>query len=250
MNLLPSPHHLGQRLDLLLAERILEGGLRGAQLFQMRQRRDEHWILGLLGLRGLHVTLDDITTCLERRPGRFLPRQPEARLIQGVRKAIDDIDEAVDVGQALDADRVREIHIALTEKLEGQEPGTLRCSSPWDSVTGLVHPGADLVPVLMKRFSHDFDLVLGDEPFEELHPVDQGARIFGRLVLIAPFRDFNVLVASLAASQFLLARGYPPFMPKSCDRENVDLDLGGSDVELARRFASIVFRGFVAMRAG
>lgn len=250
MNLSPSPHHLGQRLDLLLAERILEGGLRGAELFKMRQRRDELWIIGLLGLRGIHVTLDDVTSCLERRPGRFLLQQPEARLIQGLRVAIDEIDEAVELRVPLDGDRLRDMHIAITENLEGQDPGTLRTSAPWDSLPGLVHPGSDLVPVLIKRFSQHYDLVLGDEPFEELHPMDQAARIFGRLVLISPFRDFNLLVASLAASQFLLSRGYPPFLPRANDREDLELDLGASDVELARRFASIVFRGFVAMRAG
>ena len=207
MNLIPSPHHLGQRLDLLLAERILEGGLRGAELFKMRQRRDELWILGLLGLRGIHVTLDDVSSCLERRPGRFLLNQPEALLIQGLRTAIDQVDEAVELECPLNEERLREIHISLCENLDGQDPGSLRSGSPWDSVPGLVHPGSDLVPVLMKRFSRHFDLVLGDEPFEELHPVDQAARIFGRLVLIAPFRDFNLLVASLAASQFLLGKG-------------------------------------------
>ncbi len=249
MNLLPSPHHLGQRLDLLLAERILEGGTRGAELFKMRERRDELWMVGLLGLRGIHVTLEDVQACLEQRPGRFLLQQPEARLILGLRIAIDEIDEAVELGSSLDGERLRDIHIALTENLEGQDPGTFRTGSPWDTVPGLVHPGPALVPVLMKRFSRHFDLVLGDEPFEELHPVDQAARIFGRLALIAPFRDFNLIVASLAASQYLLANGYPPFLPKATDREEVELDLGGSDMELARRFASIVFRSLVTMRA-
>ena len=48
-----------------------------------------------------------------------------------------------------------------------------------------------------------------------------------RLARIAPFPDFNVLMAFLAMNTFLVAKGYPALTPMPGDREVLNKLLSG-----------------------
>ncbi|MEZ5989024.1 MAG: Fic family protein [Planctomycetota bacterium] len=246
----PSPHLLGRRLDLLLAEQLLARGPHQEAMFRYRRARDDRWMQGLMALRGVEATSLDLSCALTRRPGRFGRDADEAQLIRGLRRAIDRIDESVELARPLDAEELGHLHAVTTATVEGEYPGVLRTAAPLDPVPGLEPPSAELLRVLLERFSRRLDLHDGAGSWGNLHPIDQAATLFRRLVLLAPFHDHNLIVACLATSWWLMARGYPPFLPRSADRRRLLADLAGSDAELSRRIARIVFRGFLDLRAG
>jgi len=234
----------------MLAEQLLARGPHQEALFRYRRARDDLWMQGLMALRGVEVTSLDLSCALTRRPGRFGRDQEEAHLIRGLRRAIDRIDESIELGRPLDAEELGHLHAVTTATVVDEYPGVLRTDAPRDPVPGLEPPSAELVRVLLERFTRRLDLHDGAGPWSDLHPIDQAATLCRRLALLAPFHDHNLVVACLAASWWLMSRGYPPFLPRSRDRRPLLADLAGSDAELSRRIARIVFRGFLDLRDG
>ena len=52
-----------------------------------------------------------------------------------------------------------------------------------------------------------------------MHPVRQSFRVLWRFARLAPFPDFNLVMAFVAMNAHLLAQGYPMVRPLAGDRE-------------------------------
>jgi hypothetical protein len=241
---LPSPLGL---LDVALAERMLAGGMRGQRLMAARRQRDHRWIAGVLGGRGVYATEADVEAALAGMPGRFLPGQPEFELIRGLRRAIDHIERRAEYGATPDGPGIRQVFDLSTAQLGRLVWHALRDSEPWEMIGRLRYPRPEYLADLLVTF--DEPHCYHDDPvaFPRLHPVLQAARVLYRFVRISPFRDYNLVTGSLAASWHLLAKGYPPFLPQTSDRPAMRSVLAGPLDELQSWFARIVLVGFRAV---
>ena len=231
-------------LDIQLADRMIHARQVGVRLFQMREARDFAWMVGALGGLCIHVTHVDIADCLRRRAGRFRPGQHEFFLIHGLRTVIDYIDELAEAGTRLSPTTCRGIYERVTQGIEGHGSTTLRQGAVRDVIPGMSRAAWKSLPDLFSGLCLERGFLHDPMEFQQLHPVEQAARIFQRVSKLAPFPDFNLLVASLCSSLHLLGYGYPPFLPRACDRKAILHALRSSPDQLSRLFAGIVFRGF------
>ena len=85
----------------------------------------------------------------------------------------------------------------------------LRRGPPWDALLYVDYPAPEQLRVALDQF--DTDRCFRDSPmlFQSLHPVRQGFRIFWRFARLAPFSDFNLVVAWLGMNAWLQAKGFP-----------------------------------------
>ncbi|MAE77503.1 MAG: hypothetical protein CMJ85_11620 [Planctomycetes bacterium] len=239
-----SGSNTADQLDVMLAERVIAGGLRGQRLMESRQRRDVRWIIGALGGRGVHVTECDVEACLQATSGRFLPGQPEHGLIRGMRAAIDHLETRAEYGMLPNGKAMVQLYDLLTADLFGLANTTLRAADPWEILLGIDYPQPAELKGQLARFHRECGYLVRLPLFDALHPVGQAAMLLHQFVRIAPFRDFNLLVGGLAASWYLLAYGYPPFLPQAVDGATMRLVLAGKGGRTEEWFSEIVLVGY------
>ncbi|GEM_PF-3269368 len=239
-------------LDLCLAEDFLQQGEREVDLLQARRRRDLYWVLGLLGCRGIRVVPSDLEAVWKGRPGRFRPEHREYVWIRGLRRAIDRIERAGEKGLP----PVREDLFDLFRLVEGREEESLPASllrreEPWDAPGGSVHPEPELLDLCLAEFRPERGYGEGGRRYRALHPVHRAAVVCRSVLHLSPFPDLNAWIAILAASQHLLATGYPPFLPQVADRPTL------RTIRKARRedaflewFADLVLVGYRCLARG
>ncbi|MCA8968483.1 MAG: hypothetical protein KDC95_01815 [Planctomycetes bacterium] len=206
-------------LDVCLAEAILEGGGPVLRDASRRTSRDARWILGLLGLRGLRVTENDVLAVLEQRPGRFRPEHVESAWIRGFRRAIDAIDRAADFGRLPTRQTVQDLIEALGDA--GSCVRNLpRTDLPWDAIEGVDYVPVDRAAEVLDQFSVEsaWRHVHGTMDAGPSHPVRSAAAVCRAFVELSPFVDFNLPIACLVASQVLESSGYPTFLVHAGDR--------------------------------
>lgn len=244
---IPQPSPAGH-LDVLLAESVLQGGLRGQRLLEARRARDHRWIIGVLGCRGVHVTVEDVDASLTGRPGRFLPGQPAWELVRGLRQTIDELEKRAETGQTPTGEGVVGLYEGLTAGLRRGQPA-LREGAPREQIDGLLYPGAVELPALLAACTEQAGYLGELRLYQRLHPVVQAAWLFRNLVRVSPFPDHNFTAAALAASWLLLAKGYPPFLPQAMDRTPMEQAVIGSFRQCAECFAQVVLVGYCASAA-
>lgn len=217
-----------ERIDLALATRMVRGvhddePLAAAQRVLDGVRRptsdDVPFAGALLRLRGFVIHDDDVADVFAGRQGRLAAVTQEHRLLCGIKECLRLIRQRATAGRTPDGWFLVELFRALTAELPRFRNNDLRRGPPWDAVLYLDYPPADQLRFLLDTF--DEEHCYRDVPamFQSLHPVRQGLRILWRFARIAPFPDFNTLVAWLGMNAWLQARGLPMLAPANGDQQ-------------------------------
>ncbi|HEX6812181.1 MAG TPA: hypothetical protein VF384_11200 [Planctomycetota bacterium] len=205
-------------MDLALATRLANASdhqepLATSQrlLDEVRQptANDAQFLAGLLRLRGFTLADDDAADVLEGRPARLSPITQEHRLLLGSRECLRLIRERAVAGTPPEGWFFVELFRTMTRELSRFRNNDLRRGPPWDALLHVSHPSPDQLRFLIDRFdlAHRYrDIALA---FDALHPVRQGFRVLWRFMRIAPFPDFNAMVAWLGMNAWLQVKGYP-----------------------------------------
>jgi hypothetical protein len=234
----PNLTHL-ERLDLALASRLLPR----AEALDL-QASPESWahllidstvrprpaaglVCGHLELRGIDLRLSEVQAVLHGRQGRYRPDHQEYAFIHGTARCLALMQERARARLVPDGEFAVELFRTFAGDLARFKNNWLRRDMPWDGLLYIDYPPAADVPDLLGRF--DPANSYRDVPvrFETLHPVRQSFRVMWRLARIAPFPDFNALIAFLVMNVYLMAKGYPPVTPMPGDRQVLNRVLSG-----------------------
>lgn len=207
-----------ERVDLVLAARLANASdhhepLATSQNLLDEVRRpsssDAAFMSGLLRLRGFVVEDDDARDVIEGRLTRLSPTTQEYRLLLGLRECLRLTRERAVAGMPPDGWFLVDLFRAMTRDLPRFRNIDLRRGPPWDALLHVSHPPPDQLRFLIDRFdlTHCYRDVA--PAFHALHPVRQGFRLLWRFLRIAPFSDFNAIIAWLAMNSWLQAKGYP-----------------------------------------
>ncbi|MEZ5966922.1 MAG: Fic family protein [Planctomycetota bacterium] len=193
----------------------------------MRTRPAAGLVCGHLELRGVDLRLTEVQAALTGRAGRYQPGQQEYAFIQGMARCLALLRQRAEAQVAPDGAFAVDLFRAFAGDLARFKANWLRRDMPWDGLIYVPYPDASEVPRLLGSFVEATcyrDLPLR---FARLHPVRQAFRVLWRLARIAPFPDFNVLIAFLAMNTYLLVKGYPAITPMPGDRELLNKVLSG-----------------------
>lgn len=216
------------QIDLALASRLVgepveEDLLAGAQRALEGLRRpapsDAEFLISLLRLRGFSVTDEDGFAVLSGRACGLSPLSQEHRLLLGLRRCLRMIRERA--AQCLPPDGwfLVDLFRAMTEELPRFRNNDLRRGQPWDALLYVNYPDPEQLRFLVDSF--DSKRCFRDAPiaFNGMHPVRQGFRLFWRFARIAPFPDFNVVIAWLGMNAWLQAKGLPLLRSEDGDQQ-------------------------------
>lgn len=207
-----------ERVDLALATRLANASdhhepLATSQNLLDEVRRpsssDSTFMAGVLRLRGFVVQDDDAKDVVEGRLARLSPTTQEYRLLLGMRECLRLMRERAVAGMPPDGWFLVDMFRAMTRDLPRFRNIDLRRGPPWDALLHVSHPPPDQLRFLIDRFdlTHCYRDVA--PAFHALHPVRQGFRLLWRFLRIAPFSDFNAIIAWLGMNSWLQAKGYP-----------------------------------------
>lgn len=225
-----------ERIDLALAQRLVgmtgeQELLAGAQHFQDRiyrpDGRDAHWIGALLRLRGLIVLDEDVADILTGSTARFPAGTQEACMIHGLHNLLREMRERASRGRMPNGTFLVAAFATMTSGVARFRNNLVRRDVPWDAVLYVTYPRPDELDDLLATFDVEHRYRDAARIFDHLHPVRQGWRILWRLARIAPFTDFNLLMAWVAMCSYLLAKGYPLLSPESQDQGLLHRLIGG-----------------------
>jgi hypothetical protein len=200
-----------ERIDLALASRMVrdtadDEPLAAAQRVLDGVRRptpsDATFLAALLRLRGFELLDDDVENVLAGRTSRLSPITPDGAFL---------------------VDMFRR----MTRELPRFRNNDLRRGPPWDAVLHVSYPAPEQLRALIDTF--DERRCYRDVPaaFQALHPVRQGFRLMWRFARIAPFPDFNALIAWLGMNAWLQAKGFPLLAPADGDQHLLGRLLAG-----------------------
>ncbi|MFY9343772.1 MAG: hypothetical protein WAT39_14885 [Planctomycetota bacterium] len=215
-----------ERVDLALATRMVavaaDEPLAGAQRILDGVRRpapgDAAFLASLLRLRGFVIDDDAVAEVLAGRNGRLSPVAQEHRLMRGLLACLCAIRVRAADGQPPDGWFLVDLFRAMTMELPRFRNNELRRGPPWDAVMWADHPAPEQLRSILDSF---------DEPhcyrdlaplWNSLHPVRQGFRLMWRFARIAPFPDFNLVIAWLGMNAWLQAKGFPLLPPEVGDQ--------------------------------
>lgn len=225
-----------ERLDLALAARMVGAAaddepLAAAQRVLDGVRRpadsDVRFIASLLRLRGFVIDDGDTADVLARRPGRLSPITQEHRLVLGLEQCLRLLRARAEDGRTPDGWFLVELFRVMTAELPRFRNNDLRRGPPWDAVMYVQYPPAEQLRFVLDGF--DLEHCFRDVPlvFQSLHPVRQGFRLLWRFARIAPFPDFNIVVAWLGMNAWLQAKGFPLLPPERGDQGLMSRMLSG-----------------------
>lgn len=232
----PSGPTLLERVDLALASRLVSGvgdpepiAVAQRVLDQVRQPApgDAVFAAGALRLRGFVVTDDDAVAAVAGTAGALSPLSQEYRLLRGIRDCIEQIRGRASAGLPPDGWFATELFRAMTKELPRFRNNELRRGAPWDAVLHVTYPQPEELRFLLTTF--DLGHHFRDQPalWQPLHPVRQGFRILWRFARIAPFPDFNLVMAWLLCNAWLQWHGYPLLPTDAGDQQLLQRLLSG-----------------------
>lgn len=197
---------------LAAAQRVLDGVRRPMP-------SDVTFLASLLRLRGFVIDDRDVDDVLAGRPGRLPSITQEHRLLTGLRECLRLVRARAAEGRSPDGWFLVELFRTMTAELPRFRNNDLRRGPPWDAVLYVDYPPPDQLRYVLDTFDEahcyrDVPLV-----FQSLHPVRQGFRILWRFARVAPFSDFNVLIAWLGMNAWLQAKGFPLLAPVPGDQQ-------------------------------
>jgi len=225
-----------ERIDLALASRLVRAigepePLTTAQevLDGMRAASpaDAAFLASLLRLRGFVLADEDALAVLRGEDGRLSAVSQEYRMLRGLERGLVAIRERAREGSPPDGWFLLELFRSMTQELPRFRNNELRRGPPWDAVLYTNYPSPDQLHYLLDTFdvAHHYR----DHPmlFGGLHPIRQGFRILWRFARIAPFPDFNAVMAWLAMNAWLQCKGYPLLPAEPLDQAFVAKLIGG-----------------------
>ena len=199
--------------DLLAsAQRALDGLRRPAP-------SDAEFLISLLRLRGFSVDDDDGVAVLSGRECSLSPLTQEHRLLRGLQRCLRMIRARAAQSLTPDGWFLVDLFRTLTEELPRFRNNDLRRGQPWDALLYVNYPAPEQLRFLVDAF--DSKRCYRDAPicFHGLHPVRQGFRLFWRFARIAPFPDFNIVLAWLGMNAWLQAKGLPLLRSEEGDQQ-------------------------------
>ncbi len=213
-----------QQLDVFLASRLLSvipavhTLSQGDGLPEAPKVAVEDWISSVLGLRGLLVRPEDVQAVRDGSVRRHSDFDHEQAIIKGLCVVYRIMHERAAAGRPPNGWHLAELFKVFTKGVVRFRRNSLRRDLPWDAILYVNYPEARKVRALLDRFN--LDVCYGDIPlrFLGLHPVRQAFRVMWHLARISPFPDFNLVMAFVAMSEYLLYKGYPLFCPQPEDR--------------------------------
>ena len=214
---------VGQRVDedlIACTQRALDGVRRPAPT-------DAEFVASCLRLRGFEIDVDDAASILVGRESKISPLTQEYRLVQGLQRCLRMIRQRASSSIPPDGWFMVELFRTMTEELPRFRNNDLRRSPPWDALLHMSYPAPDQLRLLIDSF--DNKRCFRDAPivFNALHPVRQGFRLMWRFARLAPFPDFNTVIAWLGMNAWLLAKGYPLLRAEPEDQKSLAKLLSG-----------------------
>jgi hypothetical protein len=236
-----------QQLDVFLAARLLSGRedvpavhalTDGEGLPDILSVDLGEWVSSVLSLRGLLVHPEDVEAVRSGRTSRYVESQHEHAIIKGLCAVFRMMHKRAAEGRPPDGWHLAEQFKLFTRGVVRFRKNSLRRDLPWDAILYVKYPEADRVRSFLDGFN--LDMCYGDHPlrFHGLHPVRQAFRVMWRLARIAPFPDFNLVMAFIAMSEYLLYEGYPLFCPEPEDRALLHRMVSGPVPSRIMRFES------------
>ena len=236
-----------QQLDVFLASRLLSDshdvpairaltdgeGLHGAPPVDLGE-----WISSVLSLRGLLVHPEDVEAVRSGKANRYSESQHEHAIINGLCAVFRVMHKRAAEGRPPDGWHLADLFKLFSKGVVRFRSNSLRRDLPWDAILYVKYPDTERVRSLLDGFN--LDVCYGDNPlrFHSLHPVRQAFRLMWGLARIAPFPDFNLVMAFVAMSEYLLYKGYPLFCPEPEDRAVLHRMVSGPVPSRIMRFES------------
>lgn len=224
------------RVDLALASRLVGQGvdedlIAGAQRALDGIRRpaptDTQFLISLLQLRGFVIDEEDAGYVLAGRDSKMSQLTQEYRLLLGLQKCLRMIRQRASNSIPPDGWFMVELFRTMAHDLPRFRNNDLRRSPPWDALLYVNYPAPEQLRFLIDSF--DSKRCYRDAPivFNGLHPVRQGFRLLWRFARLAPFPDFNTVIAWLGMNAWLQAKGYPLLCAEQCDQQFLTKLLSG-----------------------
>jgi hypothetical protein len=213
-----------ERLDLALAacaareaDKLAAGEAWSAPWLTHGISGDGLWVARVLGLRGLFLDAREAADILVGGKGRYTSAHHELQLVRGMGRLLAAVRERAATGRLPDGWFAVELFKRLTEGIARFRNNVVRRDAPWDGIAPLEYPAPEQLPGLLDRF-HAAERYGEPDGFDRLHPVRQAPRVMWRFARIAPFPDFNSLMAFVVMNAYLLTKGYPLVVPQRDDR--------------------------------
>ena len=224
------------RIDLALASRLVGvpvGGdlIAGAQRAIDGIRRsaptDAEFLNSVLRLRGFAVSDDDAAAALAGRDDRMSPLSQEYRLLRGLQLCLRMIRDRASQSLPPDGWFLVDLFRAMTAQMPRFRNNDLRRGQPWDAQLYLDYPAPEELRLLIDAF--DSKRCYRDAPivFNGMHPVRQGFRLLWRFARIAPFPDFNIVIAWMGMNAWLQCKGLPLLRAEPDDAKLIATLLSG-----------------------
>ena len=244
------------QIDLALASRLVgepveQDLIAGAQRALDGIRRpaptDAEFLISLLRLRGFSVDDEDGQAVLAGRESRLSPLTQEYRLLRGLQQCLRMIRERAAQSLPPDGWFLVELFRAMTAQLPRFRNNDLRRGQPWDALLYVNYPSPEQLRFLVDAF--DCKRCYRDAPiaFHGLHPVRQGFRLMWRFARIAPFPDFNVVIAWLGMNAWLQSKGLPLLRSVPGDQQMLAKLLSGPPPKKIVQFEARLLSAFEAV---
>lgn len=246
-----------ERADLALASRLVGEGVEedliaGAQRVLDGIRRpspsDSEFLISVLRLRGFVIDDEDAEAVLAGRESRMSPLTQEYRLLRGLQKCLRMMRERAAHSVPPDGWFLVELFRTMTSQLPRFRNNDLRRSPPWDALLYVNYPAPEQLRFLVDGF--DSKRCYRDAPivFNGLHPVRQGFRLLWRFARMAPFPDFNVVIAWLGMNAWLQAKGFPLLRAEHGDQQFLSKLLSGPPPSKIVQFEARLLAAFETAR--
>ncbi|MFK7740466.1 MAG: hypothetical protein AB8H80_09080 [Planctomycetota bacterium] len=245
------------RIDLALASRLV-GEPVDADLIGAAQRAidgirrpaptDAQFLVSLLQLRGFVLDEGEATAVLLGRKSELSPLSQEYRLLRGLQRCLRMVRERSSQSAPPDGWFLVELFRTMTAELPRFRNNDLRRGQPWDALLYINYPAAEQLRFLIDSF--DAKRCYRDAPivFHGMHPVRQGFRLMWRFARLAPFPDFNVLIAWLGMNAWLQSKGFPLLRPETGDQQFLAKLLSGPPPSRIVQFEARLLSAFEAAR--
>lgn len=244
-----------ERIDLALASRLVgarveDDLIAGAQRALDGMRRsapnDGEFLASVLRLRGFAIDDEDASDVLAGRESDVSTLTQEYRLLRGLGACLKMIRERASQSLPPDGWFLVDLFRTLTAELPRFRNNELRRGPPWDAQLYVDYPTSTELRLLVDSF--DSKRCYRDAPivFNGMHPVRQGFRLFWRFARIAPFPDFNVVIAWLGMNAWLQCKGLPLLRAEHGDQKLVGELLSGPPPRKLPEFEARLLAAFKA----
>lgn len=224
------------RVDLALANRLVGAGVeedliacahRALDGIRRPAPTDAQFLISLLRLRGFVIDDEQAAHVLAGRQSKMSPLTQEYRLLKGLQECLAMIRRRAAHSIPPDGWFLVELFRMMTKELPRFRNNDLRRSPPWDALLYINYPAPEQLRFLIDSF--DRKRCYRDMPvvFNAMHPVRQSFRMMWRFARLAPFPDFNVIVAWLGMNAWLQSKGYPLLSAEQTDQQFLTKLLSG-----------------------